>query len=70
MLKLVDDKGRTYSSQGLGGGGGGGKLTYETRFDLHRDQAPPGQPVKLIWSIPKAFKQLDVPVEFKDLLIP
>jgi hypothetical protein len=70
MIKLEDDKGHSYGAQGMGGGGGGGKVSYDVNFDIRRDQGPPPKLVKLIWSIPKAFKQIDVPVEFKDLPIP
>ena len=74
MIKLVDADGKAYQMNGGGGGGGMGHSTYEFNFTARETgeegAAKPGPATKLVWTIPKGTKNVDVPVEFNDLPIP
>ena len=70
-IRLLDAEGRAYQNSGGGGGGDDGKLQYTINFFARNDGGQqPGDPVKLIWEIPTATKEMEVPFEFRDLPIP
>lgn len=70
-LKLIDARGRTWGNAG-GGGGGGNRLEYTFHFWKNHagEDRPAGEPVKLIWTLPLETREVVVPIEFKNLLIP
>lgn len=70
-LKIVDAKGRTFGRGGWSGTGHGNAWEYETTFSPPDEEGgKPGGPTKMIWDVPLEIKEIEVPVEFKDLPLP
>ena len=69
-LTLVDQQGRRWAQSG-GGGGGGDRVEYSVSFwNQSNPNAPVGDPARLIWTIPTEFREVEVPIQFKDLPLP
>ena len=52
--------------------GTGDKVTIRARFFRMAlgDRPKPGQPAKVVWDVPTAVRQIEVPIELKDLPLP
>jgi len=67
-IALTDANGRRYNNGG--GGSSGGNDSYECTMNFYGQGSNQGEPVKLTWRLPAETKELRVPFEFKDLVIP
>lgn len=68
-MRLTDDKGVQF--QGYNSGSSEDEMTFT--FNANQqfpDDAKPGEPAKLLINIPLEFRLLEIPFEFKDLLLP
>jgi hypothetical protein len=71
---LLDANGRTWktadASYSSMGGGGVSRLTYWCTFIRNRSTDPQiGEPAKLVWEIPLDTREIEVPVDLKNLPI-
>ena len=73
-IRLTDDAGRAWEPAGSSGSWGGPKrdltLTFWKNTGGFGNPGPAGAPVKLTWHIPIETREINLPVEFKDLPLP
>ena len=66
--RFVGPNGQNFPTNGWNGSGSGSSMRYEIRLTvglLEDDES-----LKLVWTIPTEFKDIDVPFEFTDLPLP
>jgi hypothetical protein len=74
-IRLLDEAGRAWEAAGSSVSWGGPKrdltFTYwKSPGGWGGNGGPPGKPTKLAWHIPTETKEINLPVEFKDLPLP
>jgi hypothetical protein len=69
-VRLLDDKGQELSSGGGSGGGDGREFRATMYFQAPQGEDGPGEPVKLVWTLPTQLRDVDIPFEFKNLPLP
>jgi len=69
-LQILDAQGQSLDHRGMGSRGENNKIEFTLTFAASvrpNDGRSSTEPVKLIWDIPTASKQISLPFEFKDL---
>ena len=66
--RLIDDKGRDYTAVGCMTEKTSIKVQFRSVKDFQRLEL--GPPAKLLWSIPSGWHSVEVPFEFKDIVLP
>jgi hypothetical protein len=71
-MRVLDSAGNRLLPKESIGSGSGDKAAFRARFFRLAlgDRPKPGQPAKVVWDVPTAVRQIEVPIELKDLPLP
>jgi hypothetical protein len=67
LARLMDAEGRFYRASGAGGSQSVYILTFHA---IPGEGEKPGEPQKLVLDIPTEFRQLEIPIDLKDIPLP
>ncbi|HET6250603.1 MAG TPA: hypothetical protein VFE47_23145 [Tepidisphaeraceae bacterium] len=71
-LQVLDDKGQMLEHRGMSSRGDNNGIEFTLMFSpsLRPDGRNSSDPAKLVWEVPTASKEIEVPFDFKDLPMP